>query len=274
MSQVLISQRELPTQDLITHLSSDKFMALSIAILLHVSVLALLLSGWQHHKPVEVKINSVKLQIVMHTPAKVPVEVAPPVQAKPIPKPPVIEPPKSIKKQTPKPVIKKAEFAKKRVDKKPTPKVEKVTKKQPKKPIVKKVAPIEPVPKKMKEMVEPKAATKPSPVVNKTAPLTKVDKPVPVNNKFDASQYFPVEKKPPSYPRRALKKGVQGECTVSYTVNTEGRVKSPKALSDCHAFFINASLRAAKSFRYTPRIVNGKAVNVPNVKNTFQYHIE
>lgn len=271
MSQVLISQRELPTQALITLLSSDKFMAVSIAILLHVSVLALLLSGWQHHKPIEVKINSVKLQIVMHTPAKVPVEVAPPVQPKPIPKPPVIEPPKPIKKQTPKPVIKKAEFAKKRVDKKPTPKVEKVIKKQPKKPVVKKVVPIEPI---QKEMVAPKVAAKPSPIVNKTAPPAKVDKAVPVNNKFDASQYLPVEKNPPSYPKRALKKGVQGECTVSYTVNAQGRVESPKALSGCHAFFINASLRATKSFRYTPRIINGKAVSVANVKNTFQYRIE
>jgi protein TonB len=281
MSQVLISKRELPTQALITLLSSDKFMAVSIAILLHVSVLALLLSGWQHHKPKEVKINSVKLQIVMHTPTKLPVEVASPVQQKPIPKPPVIEPPKPIKKETPKSVIKKAEFAKKRVDKKPTPKVEKVIKKQPIKPVVKKVVPIKPVVKKVvpikpiqKEMVAPKVAAKPSPIVSKAAPPAKVDKPVPVNNKFDVSQYLPVEKIPPSYPKRALKKGVQGECTVSYTVNAQGRVESPKALSGCHAFFINASLRAAKSFRYTPRIINGKAVSVANVKNTFQYRIE
>ncbi|MFT7234972.1 MAG: protein TonB [Methylophagaceae bacterium] len=256
MSQVLTASRELPVESLIVFLSSDKFMALSIAILFHVSVLALLLSGWQGHEQIEAKISSVKLQIVMHTPTKVPIEVAPPIQPKPIPKPPVIEPPKLIKKETPKPVIKKAEFAKKRVDKEPTPKVEKRVEKQQKKPVVK------------EEVAKPVPAAKP------LGPPAKVAQPAPVNNKFDASQYFPVEKNPPSYPRRALKKGVQGECTVNYTVNTKGRVESPTALSDCHAYFINASLRATKTFRYTPRIVNGKAVKVLNVKNTFQYRIE
>ncbi len=61
---------------------------------------------------------------------------------------------------------------------------------------------------------------------------------------------------------------------MRYTVNAEGRVENPEALGDCHAFFIKPSLEATKSFRYTPRVVDGKAVKVPNVKNTFQYRIE
>ncbi|MDO8960791.1 MAG: energy transducer TonB, partial [Methylophilus sp.] len=91
---------------------------------------------------------------------------------------------------------------------------------------------------------------------------------------FDTSQYFPVDKKAPAYPSRALDKGIQGACTVRYTVTTDGRVENPEALDDCHAFFIKPSLEATKSFRYTPRMVDGKAVKVPNVKNTFQYRIE
>jgi periplasmic protein TonB len=87
-------------------------------------------------------------------------------------------------------------------------------------------------------------------------------------------QYLPIAKQAPSYPRRALDQGIQGECTVSYTVNAQGRVEAPKVVGDCHPLFIRPSLQAAQSFRYQPRVVDGRAVAVPEVKNTFTYRIE
>jgi len=87
-------------------------------------------------------------------------------------------------------------------------------------------------------------------------------------------QYLPIAKKPPVYPQRALDAGLQGSCTVSYTVDVQGRVRSPEVIGDCHPLFIRPSLTAAKSFRYQPRIVDGRAVAVPDVKNTFHYRIE
>ncbi len=87
-------------------------------------------------------------------------------------------------------------------------------------------------------------------------------------------QYQPIAKKPPVYPQRALDAGLQGACTVSYTVDVQGRVRSPKVVGDCHPLFIRPSLIAAQSFRYQPRIVDGRAVEVPNVQNTFHYRIE
>lgn len=87
-------------------------------------------------------------------------------------------------------------------------------------------------------------------------------------------QYQPIAKKPPVYPQRALDAGLQGACTVSYTVDVQGRVRSPKVVGDCHPLFIRPSLIAAQSFRYQPRIVDGRAVAVPNVQNTFHYRIE
>ena len=73
-------------------------------------------------------------------------------------------------------------------------------------------------------------------------------------------QYQPIAKKPPVYPQRALDAGLQGACTVSYTVDVQGRVRSPKVVGDCHPLFIRPSLIAAQSFRYQPRIVDGRAV--------------
>ncbi len=87
-------------------------------------------------------------------------------------------------------------------------------------------------------------------------------------------RYLPIAKKPPVYPQRALDAGLQGACTVSYTVDVQGRVRSPKVVGDCHPLFIRPSLIAAQSFRYQPRIVDGRAVEVPNVQNTFHYRIE
>lgn len=86
--------------------------------------------------------------------------------------------------------------------------------------------------------------------------------------------YLPIAKQAPAYPQRALDKGIQGECTVSYTVNAQGRVEDPQVVGDCHPLFIRPSLTAAKTFRYQPRVIEGHAVAVPHVKNTFTYRIE
>ena len=87
-------------------------------------------------------------------------------------------------------------------------------------------------------------------------------------------QYLPIAKAPPEYPQRALDSGVQGECTVSYDVDPNGRVVSPQVTGQCHPLFIRPSLNAAKRFRYRPRIVDGQAVTVRGVQNTFHYRIE
>lgn len=87
-------------------------------------------------------------------------------------------------------------------------------------------------------------------------------------------QYLPIAKAPPVYPQRALDSGVQGECTVSYDVDPNGRVVSPQVAGQCHPLFIRPSLEAAKRFRYRPRIVDGQAVTVRGVQNTFHYRIE
>ncbi|MGG2399115.1 energy transducer TonB [Pseudomonas sp. SH1-B] len=87
-------------------------------------------------------------------------------------------------------------------------------------------------------------------------------------------QYLPIAKQAPDYPPRALQRKIEGECTVAYTVNAAGRVEDPQVVGDCHPFFVKPSLAAAKTFRYQPRVVNGQAVAVANVKNTFSYRIE
>ena len=76
------------------------------------------------------------------------------------------------------------------------------------------------------------------------------------------------------YPQRALDKNLEGDCSVEYTVNPQGKVENPKVLDGCHPLFIRPSLAAANTFRYQPRIIDGQAVAVPAVRNTFHYRIK
>lgn len=87
-------------------------------------------------------------------------------------------------------------------------------------------------------------------------------------------QYLPIAKQAPDYPQRALDRKLEGECTVAYRVNAQGRVEDPQVVGECHPLFVKPSLAAARSFRYQPRLVNGQAVAVANVKNIFTYRIQ
>ena len=90
----------------------------------------------------------------------------------------------------------------------------------------------------------------------------------------DVRQYLPISKVAPDYPQRALDKGIQGDCTVEYSVTPQGKVDNPKVVGTCHPAFMRPSLVAAATFRYQPRMVDGQAVTVPGVRNTFHYKIE
>jgi len=204
-------------------------------------------------------VNTIKVQMIQ-APVMMPVNEDVAVQP---PEPPVLEKP-TMKKEPPVQAVNEAEFTKKRVDKP-------------------KMTAVDNAPDTIKEVEVPliEAAAVPVTSQQTTSQLptnaqsaTSAVSQTPSNQPFDSSQYFPVQKDAPAYPSRALDKGIQGTCTVRYNVNSKGRVENPEVLDDCHPFFIKPSLSATKSFRYTPRIVDGMAVNVPNVKNTFQYRIE
>ena len=90
----------------------------------------------------------------------------------------------------------------------------------------------------------------------------------------DVRQYLPISKQAPDYPLRALDKGIEGDCTVEYSVTPQGKVDNPKVVGNCHPAFIRPSLVAAATFRYQPRLVDGQPVTVPGVRNTFHYKIQ
>ena len=88
------------------------------------------------------------------------------------------------------------------------------------------------------------------------------------------------------YPRRAQERGVEGYAVVKYSITESGSVDNvelvegfcgnpdlPKSeLRPCK-MFNNASVRAAKKFKYKPRIENGKPVRVDDVNYSFTYRM-
>ncbi|TNF35145.1 MAG: energy transducer TonB [Gammaproteobacteria bacterium] len=88
-------------------------------------------------------------------------------------------------------------------------------------------------------------------------------------------EYLPMVKVAPMYPRRAQTQGIEGYCTVEYTVTQTGAVRDPVPV-DCQpkGIFESASVSAASKFKYKPRVVNGEPVEVAGVQNRFTYQLE
>jgi len=238
---------------------SEHAVALATTLMLHVLVALLLFSGWQKTQLPEPKEKTIKVQMLVQRMPAQPARVM-------MQQPAVLDKPQPQSQQAAKPVAlphsaSDAQFAYKRVDEmNKASEPEQVTE----------------VPLASVETPEKISTLKSSENIaeSKAKPSTDLASAPSSEKNFDVSQYVPVSKEAPSYPQRALDKGIQGACTVQYTVNTQGLVENAEALSDCHPFFIKPSLEATKSFRYTPRMIDGKPVKVSNIKNTFQYRIQ
>ena len=94
-------------------------------------------------------------------------------------------------------------------------------------------------------------------------------------NRDEDNTYVPVFVLNPVYPRMAERRGKEGYAVVKLTITKSGSVsnielveESPKKYG-----FGKAALKAAKKLKYTPRIVDGKAQEVPGVyyKYTFGF---
>lgn len=251
-------------QRFLLQIDAEQTSALAMAVFFHLLVATLLFSHWQQTPLPEPKVKTVKVQMLAKP---LPAQPAPPTVQPPPPPQPAVKPVESP------PAISEAKFAKKRVDEEKKPEQLKVTE-QPKP--VEQAEPISPSIDKAepKRIAEKSEAPKSNESASEAKPSAESASASVAANHFDVSQYAPVSKEAPAYPQRALDKGVQGKCTVEYTVNTQGLVEDAQVLSDCHPLFIKSSLEATKTFRYSPRFVDGKPVKVTNVKNTFQYRIE
>ncbi len=88
-------------------------------------------------------------------------------------------------------------------------------------------------------------------------------------------EYLPIVKIAPAYPMTARSRGIQGYCTVEYTVTAAGTVKDVVVIdADPKGIFDKTSVDAARKFKYKPRVVNGEPIAVRGVRNIFRYQLE
>lgn len=88
-------------------------------------------------------------------------------------------------------------------------------------------------------------------------------------------EYLPIVKVAPAYPIKAAVGNIEGTCMVEFTVTTTGATKDVTTVAgECPKVFARASIAAARRFKYKPRIINSEAIEVPNVRNIFDYELE
>ena len=89
--------------------------------------------------------------------------------------------------------------------------------------------------------------------------------------------YLPLVAIAPQYPTRAAQRGIQGWCLVSFTVDGLGNVvEETITVVDAEPanIFDRSSGRAAARFKFQPRVVDGKGVEVAGVQYLFRYELE
>lgn len=244
-----------------------RIRAAAFALVMHVAVIVLLLAGWRpDSRAPEQAVRTMRTELVRLAPRKAEAPVAPAAAPSPPPaKPEPVPVPKPVSKPVPTPARAMPQPPKEWVK----PKETRLAKPVDEHPVA---LPSQPA------LSASASASADNAQAQADADATQVMKVAAQNmaaSATDLSQaYLPIAKTAPDYPSKALQRGIEGDCTVSYTVTPQGRVDQPKIVGDCHPLFVRPSLQAAQEFRYRPRIIAGSAVAVPNVHNTFYYRIE
>ena len=86
---------------------------------------------------------------------------------------------------------------------------------------------------------------------------------------------MPIVKVAPTYPRRAAQRGIEGYVVVEFTVSSLGTVIDPVVIeAEPPGMFDSAAIDAVKKFKYKPQMSDGKAVDVPGVRNIIRFELE
>ena len=91
---------------------------------------------------------------------------------------------------------------------------------------------------------------------------------------YSDGEYLPIVRVAPIYPNRALSRGLEGYVDLSFTVTTAGTVRDPIVTYSTSSLFESAAKKAVLKFKYKPRIVDGKPVDVPGVETRIRFELE
>jgi protein TonB len=95
-----------------------------------------------------------------------------------------------------------------------------------------------------------------------------------LGDRFSDGEYLPIVKVVPTYPRRAITRGLEGYVVVAFTVTRAGTVKDATVAESSNSIFDQAAVAAALKFRYKPRVIDGEPVEVPGVRNRITFQLQ
>jgi periplasmic protein TonB len=104
---------------------------------------------------------------------------------------------------------------------------------------------------------------------------TKLDLNIGAGLQATDGEYLPIVKVAPQYPRRALSKGLEGYVILEYTVTKQGTVENPVVIeSKPKRIFDKAAIKSALRYKYKPRVVDGKPIEVSGVRTKITFELE
>ena len=87
--------------------------------------------------------------------------------------------------------------------------------------------------------------------------------------------YFSIKRVAPKYPRRALVRGIQGAVVTRFCITPPGEPGGVEVVDESPpGVFAEAAIEAVRQFRYAPRIVLGKPVEVCGIENRLGFGLE
>ena len=87
-------------------------------------------------------------------------------------------------------------------------------------------------------------------------------------------EYLPIFRAPPIFPRRALERGICGWVELTYTVTAAGTTRDAQVTASSSSMFERNAIKAANKYKYKPRQVAGKAVDVPGVPIRIKFEVD
>jgi protein TonB len=87
-------------------------------------------------------------------------------------------------------------------------------------------------------------------------------------------EFLPIFRAPPIFPRRALERGVCGWVELSFTVTSAGTTRDAVVIQSSSSMFERNAVKAALKYKYKPRQVGGKPVDVPDVGILISFKVD
>ena len=108
----------------------------------------------------------------------------------------------------------------------------------------------------------------------RTAPLPPTEESRTTIGVFTDGPLVALVRVQPTYPARALSQGLEGYVVVRFDVSTDGHVINVAVVDSSHKVFEVAAVKAARKFRFKPRIVDGIPLETFGIQNLFRFELD